>query len=49
MTFESFSGRVDDTATPLDIAGQAVRDFNNRSQGHMHPDRPPSRYAPDAH
>jgi len=35
MTFDSFSGQVDDDGTPakaLDIAGQAVRDFNHRSQ-----------------
>lgn len=50
--FESFSGRIDDNgepATALDIAGQAVRDFNHRSQGYMRLTRPGWRFAPDAY
>jgi len=52
MGFESFSSQVEDDGTPnnaLDIAGQAVRDFNQRSLGGMQITRPGWRYAPDAY
>ena len=51
-SFESFSGDVDDEGEPnqaLDIAGQAVRDFNHRSFGRMAIDKPGWQYAPDAY
>jgi len=51
-SFESFSAHVPDDgqpATALDIAGQAVRDFNHRSFGVMDPRRPGWRWAPDAY
>lgn len=49
---ESFSSQVDDDGQPntaLDIAGQAVRDFNHRSHGHMRTTRPGWRCASDAY
>lgn len=52
MGFESFSARVSDDGEPstaLDIAGQAVRDFNHRSIAPMRLDRPGWRFAPDAY
>lgn len=48
----SYARAVEDTGEPaaaLDIAGQAVRDFNHRSQGPMRITRPGWRYAPDAY
>jgi hypothetical protein len=50
--FESFSGQIEDDGEPntaLNIAGQAVRDFNHRSQGFMRVTRPGWRFAPDAY
>ena len=50
--FESFSSQVEDTGEPnpaLDIAGQAVRDFNHRSSSTMRITKPGWRYAPDAY
>lgn len=52
MGYESFSSQVDDNGEPntaLDIAGQAVRDFNHRTGGNMRLTRPGWRYAPDAY
>ncbi len=52
MTYQSYSSQVDDDGEPstaLDIAGQAVRDFNHRSQGSMRITRPGWRFAPDAY
>jgi hypothetical protein len=52
MSFESFSSSIADDGQPntaLDIAGQAVRDFNHRSFTHMDLDRPGWRFAPDAY
>ena len=49
---ESFASVVDDQGEPnqaLDIAGQAVRDFNHRSGSHMRITKPGWRYAPDAY
>lgn len=52
MGFESFSSQIEDDGTPnkaLDIAGQAVRDFNHRSSGRMQITQPGWQYAPDAY
>lgn len=52
MTVQSYSGQVTDDGEPstaLDIAGQAVRDFNHRSLGYMRVTRPGWRFAPDAY
>lgn len=52
MGYESFSGRVEDTGEPnaaLDIAGQAVRDFNHRTGGNMRLTHLGWRCAPDAY
>lgn len=52
MTFESFSSQIEDDGNPntaLDIAGQAVRDFNHRSLQAMDADRPGWQFAPDAY
>jgi hypothetical protein len=50
--FESFSDQVPDDGQPptaLDIAGQAVRDFNHRSFGAMDPHKPGWRRVVDAY
>jgi len=42
-SYESFSGRVEDDGSParaLNVAGQAVRDFNHRSNGRLGAGRP---------
>lgn len=50
--FESFASTVDDHGEPnqsLDIAGQAVRDFNHRSFARMELGKPGWQYASDAY
>lgn len=50
--FQSFSSEREDNGEPtraLDIAGQAVRDFNHRTGGSMRITRSGWRYAPDAY
>ena len=52
MTIDSFSRQVDDDGEPstaLDIAGQAVRDFNHRTNSYMRITQPGWRFAPDAY
>ena len=52
MTMDSFSKQVGDNgeaSTALDIAGQAVRDFNHRTNSYMRITRPGWRFAPDAY
>jgi hypothetical protein len=52
MEYRSFAAQVSDDGAPstaLDIAGQAVRDFNHRSFGYMCINKPGWRYAPDAY
>ncbi len=42
-SYESFSGQVQDDGSParaLNVAGQAVRDFNHRSNGRLEAGRP---------
>ena len=51
-SFESFSTQVEDDGTParaLDIAGQAVRDFNHRSHGRFRIGKPGWEYPSNAY